>query len=136
MSHVSDPNMPARLCWSIVLLQEILEQQQQNKMLTLALQQQLALASHLTAFRFINRDGHMKLQCTAWLSVCIASFPSPTGKQGADMPPQAFEGIQGHTISACSGTTFGSFGLLKGLQPFQVASLPVSGPACFCICKL
>lgn len=48
--------------------QEILEHQQQNKMLTLALQQQLALAS----------------------------------------------------------TTFGSFGLLKGLQPFQVATLPVS----------
>jgi len=47
--------------------QEILEHQQQNKMLTLALQQQLALAS----------------------------------------------------------TTFGSFGLLKGLQPFQVAT-PVS----------
>ena len=31
--------------------QEILEQQQQNKMLTLALQQQLALASPWAAFR-------------------------------------------------------------------------------------
>ena len=33
--------------------QEILEQQQQNKMLTLALQQQLALASSLAATDFL-----------------------------------------------------------------------------------